>query len=104
YDPVWTDFDGKGTQLAPVYTQSQKKQFHDPFAGTTPEGRFTFAAGGTSLDDVPVERLNLRRALLARYEAARRRLDAPLQAGAFERQRAQAFHLLTSRAMRDALD
>src|SRR5262245_42235864 len=38
YDPVWCDFDGPGTKIAPHYTADQKKDFHDPFAATTTSG------------------------------------------------------------------
>src|SRR5205823_2015771 len=44
YDPVWTDFDGPGTRQAPPYTSGQARLFHDPFAGTTPAGRFHLSA------------------------------------------------------------
>jgi hypothetical protein len=102
HDPVWTDFDGPGTRTAPAYTQSQAKRFLDPFAGTTPQGRFTFSSGGGA--DVPVERLALRRGLLRQFEAARREVDRAAQAGLIERQREQAYQLLTSSSMRQALD
>lgn len=103
HDPVWTDYDGVGTRVAPEYTQGQAKRFLDPFAGTTPQGKFVFSAGGTSLDDVPVERLNQRLALLSRSEAARRGLGTPV-GGGVARHRAQALALLTAPALRQALD
>lgn len=103
-DPVWTDYDGPGTRLAPEYTQGQAKRYLDPYGGTTAAGRFSFSAGGTSLADLPIERLHLRRHLLERFEAARRRLDGALENDTLDRRRAQAFHLLTSPAMRRALD
>jgi hypothetical protein len=103
YDPVWTDFTGRGTRLAPEYTRKQAKRFLDPFAATTPAGRFSFSAGGASAD-VPVERLALRRSLLNQFEAARRGVDRALERGAVDRQRALAFNLLTSSGMRQALD
>src|SRR5262249_20947294 len=45
YDPVWTDFDGKGTSIVPSYSEGQKARFHDPYGGTTASGRFRFSAG-----------------------------------------------------------
>src|SRR5579885_2281053 len=39
HDPVWTDFDGPGTRLAPRYSEGQARSFLDPFAGVTPQGR-----------------------------------------------------------------
>jgi hypothetical protein len=102
YDPVWTDFDGPGTHIVPEYSQGQKKRFHDPFGGTVSSGRFSFSAGGGA--DVPIERLALRRSLLEQFESARRGADRLLELGAVDRQRAQAFRLLTTSAMRQALD
>src|SRR5262245_3321154 len=104
HDPVWTDYDGVGTRIAPVYTQGQAKRFLDPFAGTTRRGKFVFSAGGTALDKVPVERLNRRLALLGQHEAARRGADDAAAGGSVARQRAQALALLSATALRQALD
>src|SRR5262249_35682850 len=60
FDPVWCDFDGPGTKIAPHYTDGQTKDFHDPFAATTAAGRFKLSTLGQLNDDLPVERLNLR--------------------------------------------
>jgi hypothetical protein len=98
YDPVWTDYDGPGTRIAPEYTQGQAKRFLDPFAGTTHRGKFVFSAGGTALDKVPAERLNRRLALLGKHEAARGGADGG------GRQRAQALALLSATALRRAVD
>jgi hypothetical protein len=102
YDPVWTDFDGPGTHVVPEYSEGQKKRFYDPYGGTIPAGRFSFSAGAGA--DVLVERLALRRSLLEQFEAARRIGDRAVETGAVDRQRAQAFRLLTTSAMRQALD
>jgi hypothetical protein len=102
YDPVWTDFDGPGTHIVPEYSRGQKKRYLDPYGGTTSSGRFSFSSGAGS--DVPVERVELRRSLLTQFESARRQVDHGLASGAIDRQRAQAFHLLTCSAMRRALD
>ncbi len=102
YDPIWTDFDGKGTTLAPKYSDGQRQEFLDPFGGTTPAGRFQVSAGGL-VSDVPEERLHLRRSLLAQFDHARTQLDG---AGArtFDKYQQTAFTLLTSSKMREALD
>jgi len=104
YDPVWVDFDGKGTKIVPKYTDGQTTTFHDPFGGTHPEGRFTLSAAGRIPDDVPIERLNLRRSLLSQFDRARLQLDAFEQSSVFDKYQRLAFSLVTSSAMRDALD
>jgi hypothetical protein len=104
YDPVWADFDGKGTRIAPGYTHEQKRRFHDPFAGVGPEGRFSLCAGGFGPGEVPVERLHLRRSLLGQFDRARRQADARGDGGAFDKFRQMAFSLVTSGKTRAALD
>jgi len=104
YDPVWTDFDGPGTQLAPRYSPGQRQQFMDPFAATTVAGRFRVSTVGGLADDIPVERLNLRGSLLNQLDRARAALDANPSAAAMDRHRRTALALLTSGRMRDGLD
>jgi len=81
------------------YSENQAKRYHDPYGGTTASGRFRFSAG-EDLGDVPVERLNVRHALLSQLDQKRRALDSSV----VDHQRAQALHLLTSSNMRKALD
>src|SRR5262245_6313808 len=102
YDPVWADFDGPGLKLAPRYTDGQKKLFLDPFGGTTAEGRFRLSPAAQPDADVPVERVHLRRSLLEQFDRARQRAET--RAGAFDRFQKQAFELVTTSKMRDALD
>src|SRR5262245_10854380 len=102
HDPIWTDFTGRGTQLAPRYTSDQRTQFLDPFARTTADGRFQLSSAASRRDDVSVERLNLRQGLLSQLEAARPALDA---AGPhLDRHRQRAYSMLTSNAVHRALD
>ena len=104
YDPVWTDFDGKGTRIVPKYTEAQAREYHDPFGGVLPEGRFRLGQGSRLPDDVPVERLNLRRGLLEQFDRARAAIALQEQNQGFDKFRSQAFALLTSSKMHDALD
>ncbi|MCI0464889.1 MAG: DUF1501 domain-containing protein, partial [Gemmataceae bacterium] len=104
YDPVWTDFDGPGTRVAPKYTEGQAREFHDPFASTTPAGRFQLGPEGRLSGDLTVERLHLRRSLLEQFDHARVQLDRQERAGAFDKFQRMAFSLVTSSQMRVALD
>lgn len=104
YDPIWTDFDGQGTRVAPKYSSGQTREFHDPFAGTTPEGRFSLSAEGQQLGDIAVERLNLRRSLLTQFDQARRELDIRERTQVYDKFQRMAFSLITTSKMRDALD
>jgi hypothetical protein len=100
YDPVWTDFDGPGIRLVPKYSEGQRKQFLDPFGGTTPEGKFHIAAGTQAM--VEVERVHERRGLLEQLDRSPR--EASERTAGHDRFRQMAFTLLTSSRMRTALD
>lgn len=102
HDPLWTDFTGPGTRIVPRYTDGQTREFHDPFGGTLPSGRFLLSTESRLRDDVPVERLNLRRSLLGQFEQAQRKVDASHQT--FDHHRQRAYSLLTSSAVHQALD
>jgi hypothetical protein len=102
YDPVWADYDGPGTKIAPHYTEGQKKDFLDPFAATPLSGRFKVSTLANHVEDLPDERLASRQSLLQQFDAARRRLDA--SGDGFDRHRRAAFALLSSGKMRQALD
>ena len=104
HDPVFTDFDGKGTRQAPRYTAEQKRLFDDPFAAVTPAGRFHLSTEARLRDDTPVERLALRRGLLSRFDRARAGVERASQAGVFDHFQRQAFAMLTSSTTRRALD
>lgn len=110
YDPLWTDFTGAGTRTVPRYTDGQTRDFHDPFGGTLPSGRFTLASESRLRDDVPVERLNMRQSLLGQFEQARRELDSRRRSdfgslgSTMDHHRQRAYGMLTSSAVHQALD
>jgi len=102
YDPVCPSFDGPGLKLSPKYTEAQAKEFMDPFALTSPEGRFQFGAGDKAT--LSPERLGFRRSLLQQFDLSQRSLQASGDAGAFDAAQEKAFSLLLSPKMREALD
>ena len=105
HDPVWTDFDGPGLKLAPKNTVGQTKEFYDPNGGTTLAGRFSVFSDNPAGDaDLSLERLSLRRSLLAQFDATRQSLDASPAVQAMNHERQLAWSLLTSSQLRDALD
>jgi hypothetical protein len=104
YDPIWADFVGKGTKVAPRYTEKQAKVYYDPFAGVTPEGHFQLAPEGQLPADLSPDRVGLRRSLLEQFDQARGRLERQAHVQAFDKYRKLAFSLVTSHKMRDALD
>src|SRR5262249_32664989 len=94
HDPIWTDFTAPGTRTVPRYGDGQTREFFDPFGGTLPSGRFVLSSAGRLRDDIPVERLNLRQALLEQFERGRRQLDAG--GDLLDRHRQRAYSMLTS--------
>jgi hypothetical protein len=105
HDPVWTDFDGPGLKLAPKNTVGQVKEFYDPNGGTTATGRFSlFQTSQNTEADLSLERLSLRRSLLAQFDATRRGLDESPAVQAMNHERQLAWSLLTSSQLRNALD
>lgn len=104
YDPVWTDFTGEGTRLVPKYTDGQTKEFMDPFGGIKPEGYLHLSKDTKLPADVSLERLGLRRSLLAQFNATRSSLDQQLGNRSFEGPRERALSLITSSAIASALD
>jgi hypothetical protein len=104
HDPLWTDFTGTGTHTVPRYGEGQRRDFLDPFGGTTLDGRFELSSSARLRDDVPIERLNLRQSLLSQFEQARGRADYLASTGILNRNRERAYSLLTSGAVHDALD
>jgi len=104
YDPVWTDFDGKGLHVAPKNTVAQTKRFRNPFGGTTAGGRFHMSPDAQLPKEISIERLRLRQSLLAQFEHSRRFLDRSPHVQTMDHQRQLAMSLLTSNRMRDALD
>lgn len=104
YDPVWTDFDGQGTKVAPKLSEGQTKEFLDPYAGLTAAGRLRLSDAAELPADLGIERLRLRRTLLAQFDRARRLHDEGADQGTFDKNRQMAYSLLESNAMREALD
>ncbi|MCH7990552.1 MAG: DUF1501 domain-containing protein [Planctomycetes bacterium] len=104
YDPVWTDFDGKGLHVAPKNTIGQTERFRNPFGGTTADARFRLSPDAELRKDISIERLRLRQSLLAQFERSRRFLDRSPHVQTMDHHRQLALSLLTSNRMRDALD
>ncbi|MEZ6134472.1 MAG: DUF1501 domain-containing protein [Pirellulaceae bacterium] len=103
HNPIWTDFSGAGTRTVPKYTDGQAKEFLDPFGGTTPSGKFMLSQHAVLPENVSVERLGLRRSLLAQMNQMRQSVDHVAIDG-FAAKQEQAYALLTSSAMTRALD
>ncbi len=103
YDPLWTNYDGKGTTVVPRLTDGQTNDVYDPFAGVLPEGRFQLSDGELPADMTPA-RLGLRRSLLNQFDQSRSWLEAAHPVHQFDMHSQMAFSLLSSNQLREALD
>ena len=103
HDPVWTDFIGAGTRKVPRYTDDQKQDFFDPYGGITASGKFALSENATLPESMSIERLGLRRSLLEQFNSTRREIDRSTNHG-FDGKREQAYTLLTSTKIQQALD
>jgi hypothetical protein len=104
YDPFWADFEGPGTRVVPKLSDGQTKEVRDPFGGCTPEGKFVLPGAGRLPEGLTLDRLDRRRSLLDQFDQSRARLDLDPRTRMFDRYQNQAFSLLTSNRLRDALD
>lgn len=104
YDPLWTDFEGKGTRVSTYTFDNKTIRCNDPYGPLEPDCRFGLAADATLPDGVTLDRLNRRRSLLEQFDDARRMLDANAATHSFDDFRQQAFSYLTTSTLSDALD
>lgn len=104
HDPLWTDFLGDGLHIAPKNTVGQTKRFRNPFGGVTPDGHFRLSSDSELRDDISMERLRMRRSLLAQLDQQRQLIDRSSRIQVWDKQRHLAMSLLTSNKLRDALD
>jgi hypothetical protein len=104
YDPIWTDFRGRGTQPFVQHNRGIVQEFRDPYGGIEPDGQFEMGSSGTLTAGLTLDRLDRRRTLLEQFDRSRRRREAGNSSRAFDRFQHMAYSLLTSGRLRQALD
>lgn len=104
HDPIWTDFDGRGTKVVPRLSDNQTNDVYDPFAGVELQGRFRLSDAGELPSDITPARLDLRRSLLEQLDRTRSWLDATGNVRHFDAQSQMAYSLLSTSRVREALD
>jgi Protein of unknown function (DUF1501) len=104
YDPLWTDFHGKGTRTSTYTFDKQTIRCQDPYGPLEPDCRFGLAADATLAEGLTLDRLNRRRSLLEQFDDARRTIDRTTATKSFDDFRRQAFSYLTTSTLADALD
>ncbi len=104
YDPVFTDYAGKGTKIAPRITHTQAQEFMDPYAAVDADGHFVITPEGQLARDLPADRIASRKGLLDQFDAMRRGLESNAPPAGFDTHQSRAYSLLTEPRFRDALD
>lgn len=104
YDPVWTDFEGEATQNIQRWAGNRERQIADPYLGVSAPSRFVVSRDAVLPGDVTLDRLQRRWSLCEQLDSARRTLDDPGVIDSYDGFQQQAFSLLTSNTVREALD
>ena len=105
YDPIWTDFDGKGTKVVPkLNADTQTEKVYDPFGGVEPTGKFGLGATCQLPEGMTRKRFDDRYSLLRQFDQARASLDSYQNVHVFNKHQQRAYSLLTTSEMREAID
>jgi hypothetical protein len=104
FDPISTEFNGKGTRTARKTLTTNVWEDLEPYRGITPESRFQLSAVTQLSSGLTLDRLDTRRSLLAQIEHYRRQADAAANRTGIDRHRSMAFDLLRSETLRRAFD
>jgi hypothetical protein len=104
FDPVCTEFVGKGTKTASKKLAQQTWEGLELYRGVTPESRFQLSSVTSTGPELTLDRLDRRRSLLDQIEQMRPSADAAWERGGVNKHRAMAYSLLGSQKLRNAFD
>jgi hypothetical protein len=102
FDPVWTEFEGRGTRPASYEFGGKVTTCLDPYGGIELDARLYFEAGASRPPEITLDRLHRRSSLLEQLDRCRHALDR--SAARFDRHRQLALSLVTSTRAAEALD
>ena len=104
YDPFWTDFEGKGTNVVPKLVATQTEDVLDPHGGIGRESRFRLAPGCQLPGEINSQRFDARRMLLGQFDQLRPAIDRQAASQNWNEHQQRAFSLIGSNRIRGALD
>lgn len=104
FDPIWGEFHGAATRSVTRAAWGPAEEVRDPHLGVTPASRFEIAAGTNLTGGMTLDRLDTRRSLLDQFDSSRRGADRTRTARRLTDNRARAFDLMGTPAVRVALD
>jgi hypothetical protein len=103
YNPVYTEFLGEGTTIITKERPGFSFTGPEPYVGCTLDSYFRLS-GIRPATEVTLDRLNRRRTLLQQFDDSRRDLDRTSAGHTLSAFQEQAFSLVTSPKVREALD
>jgi hypothetical protein len=104
FDPISTEFSGKGTRTARKTLTTNVWEDLEPYRGITPESRFQLSAVTKLESELTLDRLDSRSTLLEQLEHLRRQDDRATSSSGIDRHRSMALDLLRSGKLRTAFD
>lgn len=104
YDPIYTEFVGKGTKKAKKTLTDKVWDDLEPYRGITRDSRFQLSSVTDRGPSLTVDRMNTRRSMLQQLEDLRREIDAGAEETGIDRHRTMAYNLLGSEKFRNAFD
>ena len=104
FDPISTEFSGKGTKTARKTLTTNVWEDLEPYRGITPESRFQLSSVTELAAELTLDRLDTRHSLLEQIEQFRRQADATANRSGIDRHRSMAYDLLRSGKLRRAFD
>ncbi len=104
YNPVWTEFRGKGSRKWAKTLRDMKVEMLEPYMGITPDSRFELAQASKLDSALTLDRLKKRRSLLEQFDQAREGWEGSPAADSLDHHRDMAYRLIGSTKIRNALD
>jgi hypothetical protein len=104
YNPVSTDMVGTPTKTHIKTLRDMTFTENDPYIGCSDDTHFVVPSATSLQNDVTLDRLDSRRSLVEQLDAARRDLGKSTAGRSLDRYRDMTYSLLTSDALRTALD
>jgi hypothetical protein len=104
FDPISTEFAGKGTKTARKTLTTSVWEDLEPYRGITPESRFQLSTVTQLGAELTLDRLDSRSTLLEQLEHLRRHDDLTARRTGIDRHRSMALDLLRSGKLRRAFD
>ena len=104
YDPVYTDFQDKGTKTAPMPTANRRSAFRNPYAGIDPGAKFQLGGSDSVLPDLRNGRFDLRQSLLKQLDQGLRWTESDTNVRQSTHYQNLAYSLMSSGDLHKALD